>query len=234
VRLILVIDPAHVFIQYVELVVSRYGYRIKGVHSGEEALKVLASEGIDLVIAQEKLPDMAWSRFCQAMVTLPDRPGVPVLVLSADPQSFDEQGCKGITVAGVRTRPISIRDLVAAVHRHLPYKNKRTQIRAPVPVQAAIREGNDFVPCQVLNLSEGGAFIMRKDPYPMGADVDLHLLLKTTEAPLEVAGKVVYVVERAHSKKPRGMGIKFDELKPDVREILHRYLERHVSSILGR
>jgi uncharacterized protein (TIGR02266 family) len=86
----------------------------------------------------------------------------------------------------------------------------------------------------VLNLSEGGVFIMRKDPLPMGAKVHLFLTFQDMETPLEVSGKVVYVVGKAQGKHPRGMGIQFDELEAGIREKLGRYLEDHVSSILGR
>ena len=233
-RRILVIDSANIFIQYVELVVSRYGYGTKGVSSAREALEVLAHERVDLVIAQESLPDMTWSDFCRKVETDSDRSGVPVVVLSSDPASFDSQGCKGITVAGVRTRPISMGDLIAVIQEHLPYKNKRRGIRAPLAMKAMIRKGDELVPCQVLNLSEGGVFIMKKTPFPMGTAVHLLLSLQEVETPLEVTGKVVYVVEKARGKHPPGMGVQFNELKPGTREKLFQHLDDHVSSILGR
>lgn len=231
---ILVIDSANVFIQYVELVVNRYGYRTKGVGSAGEALDALAQERVDLVIAQEKLPDMTWPDFSRKVGTDSDRAGVPVVVLSADPANFDDQGCRGITVAGVRTRPISMRELIAVIQEHLPYKNKRRGIRVPLALKAMLQDGEGFVPCQVLNLSEGGAFIMKKDPFPMGREVHLLLSFQDIESPLEVSGKVVYVVEKARGKHPRGMGIQFGELEAGIRDKLYRYLEIHVSSILGR
>ena len=232
-RRILVIDSANIFIQYVELVVSRYGYGTKGVSSAREALEALVHEEVDLVIAQENLPDMTWSDFCRRAGTDSDCSGVPVVVLSSNPASFDLQGCEGINVAGVRTRPISMRDLIAVIQKYLPYKNKRRQIRAPLAMKAMIRKGEELVPCQVLNLSEGGMFIMKKDPLPMGTDVHLLLSLQE-ETPLEVTGKVVYVVEKARGKHPPGMGVQFNELKPGTREKLFQHLDDHVSSILGR
>ncbi len=233
-RRILVIDSANLFIQYVELVVSRYGYETRGAGSAREALETLAKERFDLVIAQENLPDMAWSDFCRKVATESDRVDVPVVVLSSDPASFDDQGCQGIIVAGVRTRPISMRDLITVIQEHLPYKNKRRGIRAHLAMKAMIREGDEFTPCQVLNLSAGGVFVMKKDPLPLGRDVHLLLSPHDMETPLEVRGKVVYVEEKARGKHPRGMGIQFGELKTDTREKLNRYLEDHVSSILGR
>ncbi|MDF1527151.1 MAG: PilZ domain-containing protein [bacterium] len=233
-RRILVIDSANIFTQHVELVVSRYGYGTKGVSSAREALEALVHEGVDLVIAQESLPDMTWSDFCRRAGTDSSCSGVPVVVLSSDPASFDLQGCEGINVAGVRTKPISMRDLIAVVQRYLPYKNKRRQIRAPLAMKAMIRKGEELVPCRVLNLSEGGVFIMKKDPLPMDTDVHLLLFLDEVETPLEVSGKVVYVVEKARGKHPPGMGVQFNELKPDTREKLFQHLDDHVSSILGR
>ena len=233
-RRILVIDSANIFIQYVDLVVSRYGYGTKGVSSAREALEALAQERVDLVIAQESLPDMSWPDFSRRVETDSDRAGVPIVVLSSDPASFDVQGCVEINVAGVRTRPISMRDLIAVIQKHLPYKNKRRGLRAPLAMKAMVREGDEFVPCRVLNLSEGGAFIMKKAPLPMGTDVHLLLSLQDMETPIEVTGKVVYVVEKARGKHPPGMGIQFNELEPGIRERLYQHLDDHVSSILRR
>jgi len=233
-RRILVIDPANVFIHYVELVVRRYGYATWGVGSAREALEALARERVDLVISQEKLPDMAWSDFCRRVETDSDRAGVPVVILAPDPASFDHQGCTGITVAGVRTRPISMRDLIKVIQENLPYKNKRRQIRAVLAVKALIREGDAFVPCHVLNLSEGGVFVMRKNPLPLGTDVHLRLTFQEMETPLEVRGKVVSVAEKTRTRHPGGIGIEFNELDTGTREKLHRYVKVHLATILGR
>lgn len=231
---ILVIDSANVFVQYVELVVVRYGYDAKGVASGGEALEVLAQEPIDLVIAQEKLPDMEWPDFCRKVRGHPGLTDVPVVVLSSDPESFDDPNCQGFTVAGVRTRPISMRDLFSVIQEHLPYQNRRRGIRAPLTMKALIRDKDRFVPCQVLNLSEGGVFVMRKNPFPIGTDIRMLLPFQDTGTALEVQGKVVYVVETARGKHPRGMGIQFNELETGIQEMLQQYLDDHVFSILGR
>ena len=231
---ILVIDSANLFIQYVELVVSRYGYGTRGVSSAREALEALVSERADLVIAQESLPDMEWADFLRKTQTDPNLFNIPIVVLSSDPDSFKGQECRGIIVAGVRTKPIFMRDLITVIQKHLPYKNKRRGIRAPFAMKAMIREGDEYLPCQVLNLSEGGVFVMKKDPLPMGREVRLRLPFQGMEIPMEVRGKVVYVEKKAKGKHPSGMGIQFDELETATREKLQRYLEDHVSSIVGR
>lgn len=231
---ILVIDSANVFVQYVELVVDRYGYDVRGVASAGEALETLAKMPIDLVIAQEKLPDMKWTEFLRKMQDDSSYDDIPVVVLSSDAGAFDHPGHHGLIVAEVQTRPVSMRDLLTVVWQHLPYKNRRREIRTSLPLKALIRVDDEPVPCQILNLSGGGVFVMRKNPFPIGTDVHLLLPLQDSGTPLEVYGKVVYVVETARGKHPRGMGVEFVNLEAGIHEKVNQYLENHVSSILGR
>ena len=231
---ILVIDPANLFIQYVELVVDRYGYDIKGVSSAREALQLLAREPFDLLLAQETLPDMEWSDLSRKIRNDTNHSDVPVVVMCSDPAKFDGPGCQGVAAAQVRTRPVSMRDLIRVIQEYLPYQNRRHGIRAPLAMKALIYQENKPVPCQVLNLSEGGVFVMRKNPFPIGREIHMLLPFPSADEPVEVFGKVAYVVETARGKHPRGMGIQFHALEPGIRVMLHQYLEDHVSSILGR
>jgi CheY-like chemotaxis protein len=229
VKRILVIDSANVFIQYVELVVARYGYGTIGVSSAREALDALTGESIDLVIAQENLPDMGWSELCQDI-----KSDIPIVVLTSDAASFDDAQCPEVTVTEVTTRPVSMKDLFDIIQQHLPYRNQRRQIRAPLAMKSFIHDGDGVVPCQILNLSEGGAFVMKKDPFPMGKEVHLLLPFQDKDSKMVVSGKVVYRVETARGKHPRGMGIQFNELDAGIRVKLQQYLEDHVSALLGR
>ena len=231
---ILVIDPANIFIQYVELVVARYGYSTTGVSSAREALDNLEKEEVNLVIAQEDLPDMTWPEFCQELKAGPGHPVCPVVVLSAGRGSVDAADCPELSVARVSTRPISMRDLITVIQKHLPYRNKRRQIRAPLALKSHIYDGDAFVPCQILNLSEGGAFVMRKDPFPVGTRTHLILPFQDVEEPMVVSGRVVYSVQTARGRHPRGMGIQFNELDLAVRERLQRYMEEHLAALVGR
>ena len=231
---ILVIDSANLFVQYVELVVDRYGYSTMGVGSGIEAVKMLEKESFDLVIAQDSLPDMSWPDFIRSFKAGAVNIDTPFVLLSPDPDSFDESLCQGITLAKVDTRPFLMKDLLEIIQRHLPYQNRRRGIRASLPMKALIREGDQSLPCQILNLSEGGVFVMRKEPHPIGAPIELLIPLQDSKEPFKVQGKVVYVVETARGKHPRGMGIQFGELKEKIREKLRLYLDNHVSTMLGR
>jgi len=231
---ILVVDPASVFLRCVELAAGRYGYDVQGAGTARAALEARSGEPFNLVIAQENLPDMEWSDFCRKVGTDSASPGVPVVVLSPVPGSSDGQGRQGGTVAPVRARLISMKELVSVIQEHLPYKNERRQIRAPLAMKAMIREENRFVPCQGLNLSAGGALIMRKDPLPRDSEIHLLLTLEKMGSPLQISGKVVYAAEKARGRHPRGMGIQFNNVETATGGKLHQFLEDYVASSMGR
>lgn len=231
---ILVIDSAETFARYVELVVGRYGCSTTGVKSAEDALEMLSGGPIDLVITQEKLPDMEWPEFCRRAREESNRSEVPVIMLSADPDKPSPSECDGIVVAAVRTRPISMSALIEVLSEYLPMQNKRRTLRASVTMRALIRVGSELVSCQVLNLSEGGVFVLRNKPGEVGDDVELLLPLPGIEMPVKVTGKVAYVISKSTGKKPRGMGVQFEDIPAEITELLHAYLEEQISTILGR
>jgi CheY-like chemotaxis protein len=202
---ILVIDSAETFARYVELVVGRYGCRITGVKSAAAALELLSGEPVDLVVSQEKLPDMEWPEFCRRVKEESTRKGsngagVPVIMLSADPDKPGSSECGGVIVAEVRTKPISMGDLIEVLSRYLPLQNKRRTLRASVAMRALIRAGDELVSCQILNLSEGGVFVLRNEPGEVGESVELVLPLPGVGKPVKVTGKVAYVISRSTGK----------------------------------
>lgn len=230
---ILVIDSAETFARYVELVVGRYGCQTTGVKSAQAALEMLPGGSTDLIISQEKLPDMEWPEFCQRVAEMSDS-RIPVVLLSADPEKPGPRECDGVVVAEVRTKPISMGDLIEVLTRYLPLQNKRRTLRASVAMRALIRVDSDLVSCQVLNLSEGGVFVLRNEPGEVGEDVELVLPLPGVEKPVKVTGKVAYVISRSTTKKPRGIGVEFHDLSAETTALLNSYLEEQISAILGR
>ncbi len=231
---ILVIDSAETFTRYVELVAGRYGCHTTGVNSAEAALKALSDDKVDIVIAQENLPDMEWPEFCRRVQERSSRRKVPVVMLCADPGRPRPSECASVVVAEVRIRPISMSDLIGVLQKHLPLQNKRRTLRVPVAMKALIRIEGELVSCQVLNLSEGGVFVFRNEPGKVGDDVELVLPLPGVEIPVKVTGKVAYVIRKSTGKKPPGVGVQFEELPTETTELLRGYLEEQVSSILGR
>src|SRR4026208_2455123 len=71
--------------------------------------------------------------------------------------------------------------------------------------------------CQALQLSQGGVLLNTQQKELVGKDVRLELVLEPSGTGLRVSGTVGYVA-------PNGIGVRFEELTPEQRELLQAFL----------
>ncbi len=93
-------------------------------------------------------------------------------------------------------------------------EEKRAGPRLEHPILVAYRSAERFLSDFGTNISRSGVFVNTKDPQPVGTRVRLLVSLPEHEAPTEIEGRVVRVVEPGGSEAP-GMGIEFIDL-PDA------------------
>ncbi|OGP83874.1 MAG: hypothetical protein A2Y95_00235 [Deltaproteobacteria bacterium RBG_13_65_10] len=69
------------------------------------------------------------------------------------------------------------------------------------------------------NINEGGMFIVTTKRHESGSQVRLDFMLPTSDAPVRVNARVVYVrgIEDA-TQGPPGIGVQFEELDPEAKE----------------
>jgi len=60
------------------------GYQHVKVHNGFEALNAIASNGVDLVVAESELPDIAGFQLCTLIKTNDQTAGLPVVIVTPD------------------------------------------------------------------------------------------------------------------------------------------------------
>ena len=84
-----------------------------------------------------------------------------------------------------------------------------------------------FVSNHMMNISRGGLFIKTEAPLPRGSEVDLTLDLPGLGQVLRPKGRVVwtYDIPKGTAHLVSGMGIRFEGLSPESRELLERYVE---------
>ena len=228
---ILVIDPAKTFIKYVELVVKHQGYRIVPAGTASEALAAFEKGDIAMIITADSLPDAGFGDFCHVFREKVNEAGVPVLVLSPEDQDEMASQCQEFTFAEVRTKPIAMPELLEVLQEALPISNTRKKVRAPVQLKALMREVGDLKSYHAFNLSEGGVFLVRENPPPVGAEVEVLLPLPGLATPLKVVGKVVSRVDEPAPGSPPGFGIEFLEMEEEAGRMLADYLESHISEM---
>lgn len=82
------------------------------------------------------------------------------------------------------------------------------------------------------DINEGGLFIETEKPHLPGTEVSMQFHLPGSDEVVETVGRVVRV-SRGGAGVPPGMGIEFDELKPDDRKKIDRIV-RALRSSSGR
>ena len=89
--------------------------------------------------------------------------------------------------------------------------SQRAQARVPIQLRVAYERLNSFFADYTKNISRGGTFIRTNRPLPVGTDFVFHLALPGADEPLNLKGRVQWIVtpENATDDQEPGMGIGF-------------------------
>jgi hypothetical protein len=96
--------------------------------------------------------------------------------------------------------------------------NRRSSTRHDVDISGRIQSGTAPEPCQVRNLSMGGAFVSMGRKLPMGNRVTLWFRVPNLENEIEAAGTVRWATDE-------GIGVQFDGLRARETWALGKYFE---------
>ena len=79
---ILIVDDEEDILELIDFNLAREGYKVTGVLTGEDALKMVKSDNIDLMILDLMLPGMDGFEVTKQIKNNPDIPDVPIIILS--------------------------------------------------------------------------------------------------------------------------------------------------------
>jgi CheY-like chemotaxis protein len=116
---ILVVDDSSVSRYLLSYTLSRAGHNVITLACGFEALGKLATEAIDLVIADLQMPGMDGITLTSQIRGSAGTSQVKLLMLTASGKEQDREAAQAAGVNDFLTKPASSRDLVAAVEHLL-------------------------------------------------------------------------------------------------------------------
>lgn len=116
---ILVVDDYPEILENLELILSAEGYRVLTASDGIEALAVLQSQPVDLIVADIAMPRMNGYQLYERVRENPQWVALPFLFLTARALDSDIRYGKELGVDDYLTKPIQPEDLVAAVNGKL-------------------------------------------------------------------------------------------------------------------
>ncbi|HTE55388.1 MAG TPA: TIGR02266 family protein [Kofleriaceae bacterium] len=116
-------------------------------------------------------------------------------------------------------------------------EDRRFDPREAIELKVEYERLNAFFADYTKNISRGGTFIHTRKPLPVGTEFLFQLFVPTLEGPLEIRGRVKWVVEPGRDgtpdDPPAGMGIRFVYASDEERRQVERLVERLMVDSLG-
>lgn len=113
---ILVCDDDKEIVEAIDIYLSQEGYEIRKAYDGEEALKVLREEKIDLLIIDVMMPRLDGIR---ATLKIREMNNIPIIILSAKSEDADKILGLNVGADDYVTKPFNPLELVARVKSQL-------------------------------------------------------------------------------------------------------------------
>jgi CheY-like chemotaxis protein len=117
---ILVVDDEADVIRMITLILEDADYQVLSVNRGEDAIKLLASQAVDLIVTDIIMPDMEGIEFIQSVKG--SHPTLPIVAISGGGRSHNADFLKFARKLGARAtlpKPFRREELLAAVSKIL-------------------------------------------------------------------------------------------------------------------
>lgn len=231
---ILLVDDNRTFITYVALLLRKMGFtKTILAENGIEALKLLKLWRPDIVMMDIYMPGMGGIETMQRMKESPDTAEIPVILISAAPDEQIYEDTLGLGVVGLLRKPFTVEMLYDMLQESLQAlgANRRAHIRIPYENKVAVMiDGKPEIYYSV-TLSEGGIYIRRNPPLPVGTEVEVIIPLRMEHA-MHIKGTVIYT--RALSTDsldvPPGMAVRFKDISAEDVSVLSAYVKELISN----
>jgi uncharacterized protein (TIGR02266 family) len=102
-------------------------------------------------------------------------------------------------------------------------------LRVPTHLKVSCAHGSDCDLTEAQNLSEGGLFLATRRPLAPGTPV--HLEIQSEDGSVEVEGVVTWVREAQNPGGEAGMGIRFENLPPEIEERIAGLVEQVLEAL---
>lgn len=126
---ILVVDDMLVHREMVSRLLDKEKYSVILAENGQEALDILTSEKIDLVLLDIEMPEMNGFEVCELMRKDENLKEIPVIFVTSNGKIENKISGFGIGAQDFVTKPFNSRELLVRINTHLLLKRKSDVIR---------------------------------------------------------------------------------------------------------
>ena len=225
--IILIADDSETFLMYVSVLLQRMGFDVVAAKDGEEALKFVNVVMPDIIILDIIMPVMDGVATLKKLKADNNISSIPVIMTSIDAREDVNSLCDDLGSAGFLKKPVKISDLNGLIAENMifPRNKRRRHLRSAWNKKVELVHNGTIHQCYAVNLSEGGIYIRKRDPFSVGTEVMVSLPVNSHD-PLTIGGIVIYQrgLYGDMMKIAPGMGIEFQDLSPDDSTMLRDYV----------
>ena len=228
---IIIVDYDQTFHPYIRILLERLGYIVMPAKKGIDVLKLVQFEQPDaliLDIGKDTKDTIDGMIILQHIKKNGATSSIPVIIVHTDLTPEIVENCRNLGCAGNLTKPIRIEELYDTLEDVFsPRQTKRRYLRVTVNKKVQVIHRSKEYTLYTANLSEGGVYIRKTNPFPIGSEMVITLPLENGNS-LILKGVVVHVKGLFSDilYSTPGMGVQFKEMSNDQMMTLKRYKER--------
>jgi CheY-like chemotaxis protein len=227
---ILVVDDSETFLMYISILLHRMGFdKIIPADNGIEALKLLRILMPDAVMLDITMPQMDGITVLRHVKGDEYTSNIPVIMVTIASERKLYEECERLGCSGYLTKPVKITELNDTLNKCIPFTGdkKRQLLRTPFEKKVAVTYKGVTKEHYALTLSEGGMYIRNRNPFIVGAEIEVALPLKD-EKTINLKGTVIYVKGLSGDvfRVAPGMAIEFKELNSEDSAMLKAYITK--------
>lgn len=228
-KTVLVADDSETFVMYFSLLLKRLGFDVIPAENGLEAIKLIKVTEPNLVMLDIKMPVMDGLTALRMIKGDKRTAEVPVIMVTTDFKEETIKECKQLGCSGYITKPVNIAKIHEVLQECLysPMGFKRRHVRTSYTKKVSLIYKEKTFELYASTLSEGGIYITKKDPFPVGSEVKVILYLGEGKE-LHINATVIYVkgVYGDLFKTPPGMALEFKTLSDRDSLVLRNYVKK--------
>jgi len=215
-------------LMYVGLLLKRLGFKVMPADNGLEVLRLIKLTGADVVMLDVHMPQMDGFSALRHIKENKLTSHIPVIMLSADASRETRETCRTLGCYDYLLKPIKV-DLLHNALQNCFFSHKgtnRKQLRAIFNKKVTVIYQGTHYELFTESLSEGGIYLRKENPFPIGETLDVTVPLSHGET-LHLKGTIIYIKGLLGDflTLPPGMAVQFNEMTAEDSLQLKNHLE---------
>lgn len=225
---IIIADDNKTFLMYLGLLLKRLDFQVMPAENGFEVLRLSKLAGADVILLDVQITMLDGFAVLRHLKEDKQTSDIPVIMLAGDPSSKTMEKCRALGCFDYLRKPLRVDKLHDSLQRCFFSQRgtNRKYLRASYNSKVVLVYGGSRYELYAETLSEGGIYVRKEEPFPVGSEVVVTCRLGD-KGSVQVKGIVIYTKKLFGDflKLPPGMAIAFDGIGEEDEMTLRRFVE---------